>query len=579
MRTLLVAINSRNLHTNLAVRYLYVSCKEESLDVELFEGNINTGTEMLISQIYRDEISVYCFSTYIWNITEILKISDSIRKLNSSAKIIFGGPEATFRYEEFLYSKTADFVVRGDGERLLPVLLERIAYSECMVLEDTPHNGSNIKINLNELGNVPSDEIPFPYSYDSSLLPSKDQLLYYETSRGCPFSCSYCLSSSMYAVNYRSLDKVFKEVSFFIDNQVPLVKFVDRTWNGNRDRARKMIEFILDNPSDTRFHFEAAGDLFDDELLGLMKKLPVGAVQLEIGVQSANVAALEAACRKTDIMKLKRNIEEIISWGNIHVHLDLIAGLPFENFESFADSFDFVFAMKSQMLQLGFLKLLHGSNLKQQESQYGIVGNSFPPYEVLKTNDISYKELLILKSIEDVLEHYYNSGKSRTTIDFLISHFSYKPFAFFMEFTSFLSKHGFFERKRAPKESFAFLYEFCQEKTQDGFLTVAVELLQFDWITAAVNSPLPAFMQEAENSDIKKNIKEYLVKKRGFDLKECNWMLIKAETVHYLLTQTTILAEYDKLKPNAETAGNLLLIFNSTKGKKIDSKLLDVVPF
>ena len=579
MKTLLVAINSRNLHTNLAVRYLYVCCKEESLDVEIYEGNINTHTEDLLSQIYRQNISIYCFSTYIWNITEIIKIADSIRKLNPAAVIVFGGPEATFRSREFIAEEIADYIVQGDGERALPSLLKLL------------NKKTEKEIFSKEICQIDADAVPFPYSYELSLLPTKDQLLYYETSRGCPFSCSYCLSSSMYNVTYRSLEKVFKELRFFMNNNVPLVKFVDRTWNGNQDRAKKIIAFILDNPTNTRFHFEAAGDLFDTELLALMKKLPNDVVQLEIGIQTANTEALEAACRKTDLEKLKKNVEEIISWGNIHVHLDLIAGLPLENFKSFAKSFDFAFNMKSQMLQLGFLKLLHGSKLRSEEKHYGIVSNIFPPYEVLKTNEISYEELLALKKVEEVLEHYYNSGKNRFAIDYIIQASEMRPFKFFLDFSEFLTRENFFKRKQAPKDSFTFLYKFCHETkrkfcleipdedfqfTLQNFLNPIIEIMRYDWINSAINSPLPTFMQSyytSENCDIKK----YILENTDFDLKDCNWTILSEKSTYYFWKHTNVLYEYVAKIDAAERTDNLILIFNSTKGKKINSKLLDVL--
>ena len=581
MKTLLVAINSRNLHTNLAVRYLYVCCKEECLDVEIYEGNINTRTEDLLSQIYRQDISNYCFSTYIWNITEIIKIADSIRKLNPAAIIVFGGPEATFRSKEFISAEIADYIVQGDGEQDLPSLLKLLNEKTGFINE----------IKSKEICQIDADEVPFPYCYDLSLLPTKDQLLYYETSRGCPFSCSYCLSSSMYKVTYRSLEKVYKELRFFMDNNVPLVKFVDRTWNGNQDRAKKIITFILDNPSSTRFHFEAAGDLFDTELLSLMKKLPNDAVQLEIGIQTTNAEALEAACRKTDLEKLKKNVEEIISWGNIHIHLDLIAGLPLENFNSFAKSFDFAFNLKSQMLQLGFLKLLHGSKLRSEEKHYGIVSNNFPPYEVLKTNEISYEELLVLKKVEEVLEHYYNSGKNRFAIDYIIQALEIKPSKFFLEFSEFLTRENFFKRKQAPKDSFAFLYEFCREikrkichelTDQDfqnpmkDFLKPIIEIMRFDWVNSAINSPLPTFMQTnntCENSDVKK----FILESTDFDLKDCNWTILSEKSTNYFLENTNVLHKYDDKLKTVKPTDSLILVFNSTKGKKINSKLLDVL--
>lgn len=581
MKTLLIGINSRNLHTNLAIRYLNTACKKEGIDLNIFEGNTNQSLSELLSCIYSKEIEVYCFSTYIWNITEVLLLSDSLRKLNPKAVILFGGPEASFRWEEFLEAGAADIVLRGDGEALFPKILKKLGSME--------FHHTNIKKEiyacfpeLSELQQVSADQLPFPYDLESltspietsqDLLPSKDQILYYEASRGCPYQCSYCLSSALYGVTYRSMEKVFSELQFFMDRKLPLVKFVDRTWNGHRERAKALIQYLLEHPSDTTFHFEAAGDLFDEELLSLMKRLPAGTIQLEIGVQSANLQSLEAACRVTDLEKLKKNVTEILSWGNIHVHLDLIAGLPHEDLASFGRSFDFVFQMKSQMLQLGFLKLLYGSPLREKSAQYDLKANSFPPYEILSTHVLSYEELLLLKDVEETLEQFYNSGRSRTAIDFLLHQTDHRPFHFFMELSKYLRLHGYFQRKQNPKDSAEFLYSFVRDLSLS--LTILEDfssLMHYDWILSRINSPLPEFMKGNEIINITELRKENPALPKELDL-----LCLNGSVLLFLLQMQPCPVSIPKELVPIKNTDRFLFCYTATRGKKSEPALVSVL--
>lgn len=556
MKSRLIAINAKNVHTNLAVRYLYIECKRAGLNLDLIEKNINIPVDSLLRNIYDLETQCYCFSCYIWNIEFVLKLASSIKRLNPTATVILGGPEASFRVEEFLTLDYVQYVLPGDGEIALPGLLSALASGLA------PENPSRFS-------QVHSDTLPFPYSPEHEYLPTDGQIYYYETSRGCPYQCSYCLSSAMYPVTYRSLEKVFAELDYFRNQNIPLVKFIDRTWNSHKERAKAIIQNIFENPSSTCFHFEAAGDLFDEELLELISKLPTGAIQFEIGIQSTNKKALEAACRTTDFSRLSENVKRLAQFRNMHIHLDLIAGLPYEDLTSFGKSFDDVFQLRPDMLQLGFLKLLHGSGLRLSMYEYEILANEFSPYEVLSTKWLSYADLGLLKVIEETLEMFYNSGRTRLAIDYYLDLKGTSPFAFFMDFSDYLVRNRYFSQNRGPKDSFVALHAYFAEKDPTLNLT---PLLHLDWIQSRINAPLPEFL-------IMPNLKEFRNKIGASDFPEYRdgqFVMLTPALMSYVLGHRSW--RFDRTVPQIpdEVNEEYLLIFNSIKGRKEPLRLLHV---
>lgn len=441
MKLLLTAINAKYIHSNLAVYSLRAAAGSRSC-VELAEFTINHRTEEILQELYLRKPDVLLFSCYIWNIVYVRELVENCRKIMPDVPVWLGGPEVSWNAEEFLRENPgADGILCGEGEEIFRRLVEcyengqadteNLAAIPGLVFRDRAKK----RICSNPPARLPDlNEIPFPYTGVSEF---ENRIIYYESSRGCPFSCSYCLSSVEKSVRFRSLDKVCRELQFFLDRKVPQVKFVDRTFNSRKSHAVAIWKYILEHDNGiTNFHFEIEAELLDAEELELLGCMRPGLVQLEIGVQSANQNTLTAVRRKTDLEQLETVVAQIRKRHNIHQHLDLIAGLPFEDYSSFGRSFDRVFSMHPEQLQLGFLKVLKGAPMYQDAEKYGIVYRSQPPYEVLSTPWLSFGDLLRLKMIEEMVEIYYNSHQFGRTLEKLIPCFA-SPFSFFEELSCF----------------------------------------------------------------------------------------------------------------------------------------------
>ena len=414
LKILLTAVNSKYIHSNLAIRYIRSYCKY--FDTEIKEYSINDNINSIISGIIYEDPDVVSFSCYIWNIEIINKICSSIKKINPKIITIFGGPEVSYDSADIMEkNKYIDFIIKGEGEETSYQLFSYLDGKENdinkidgIVYKD---NGSIIENNDRELIQE-LDKIPFPYRDEDDL---NNKIVYYESSRGCPFRCSYCLSSTIKGVRFFSIERVKCDLLWFINRNIPLVKFVDRTFNCGK-YYRDILKFIIDNKKNTRFHFEISADLLDGDTIKLLNTAPKGLIQFEAGIQTTNMETLSTVDRHMDFGKLKANLDSIISKKNINVHLDLIAGLPKEDFNSFIKSFNESFTLKPDMLQLGFLKLLKGSNLRESAHKYGIEFNEYPPYEVLKTDSISYSEIDTLKNVEEIVDNFYNSGRFQASL-------------------------------------------------------------------------------------------------------------------------------------------------------------------
>lgn len=425
MKVLLVALNSKYIHSNLAVYSLksYVDSRLKtenggencSIETEIAEYTVNQLSEKIMADIFSRGADVLFFSCYIWNIEYVEKLARNIYSVKPKTDIWLGGPEVSFDAEHVM--RRMPFlrgVICGEGEEMFLRILRRYADHK----EITDESCEIVDIS----------EIPFPYK---DLTEFENRIIYYESSRGCPFSCSYCLSSADRRVRLRDMKKVKQELAFFLKNNVPQVKFIDRTFNCNQSHAMEIWEYIAEHDNGvTNFHFEIAGDLSDEDELVILEGMRPGQVQLEIGVQSTNPKVLKEINRLTDMNRLRYNAERLRNANNMHIHMDLIAGLPFEDYESFAASFNDVFYMKPDNLQLGFLKILKGTMMEKNKDKYGIVHTAEPPYEVLATRWISYEELVKLKEIEEMTEVYYNSGQFKHSIGYLLGFFE-TPFEFF----------------------------------------------------------------------------------------------------------------------------------------------------
>lgn len=444
MRVLLTTLNSKFIHSNLALRYLKASLKHLPLTLIMDEFTINDHLERVVGDIYRHKPDIIALSCYIWNIRETLMVVESIKKVIPDSVVVLGGPEVSYDSVSLLEENSeVDVIVKGEGEITFPFLIERLMNNK--PLDDvegiTYRKAGTIIENRDRTPLSDLDALPFPY--EEGFQDLDNRIVYYETTRGCPFQCQYCLSSINPGVRYLSLDRVRKDIKTFIDAGIPQVKLVDRTFNCNPKRARDIFRMIMEMGGNTNFHFEICGDLLDDETLDLLKDAPPGLFQFEIGVQSTRVETLEAIRRKTDFDKLSERVKILKGYRNIHLHLDLIAGLPGENYLSFQRSFNDVYKLKPDRLQLGFLKLLKGSGIRKDAEIWEYKYLSQPPYEVLENRDISYGEMLMLKDVEDLVERYYNTHRYTNSLEYLGQLFGGDYYALYEDFARYWRTKGY----------------------------------------------------------------------------------------------------------------------------------------
>lgn len=466
MKILLAACNAKYIHSNPAVYDLKAYAAAYKDSVQIKEFTINQPKDEIMKEIYRSGADVVCFSCYIWNISFVRELIRDLKKILPDTAFWAGGPEVSFHAKNFLEDMPqVTGIMKGEGEETFLALagyylegkgrLEEISGIVFRKEDVIVDNGFREPVDL--------DRIPFIYENPENF---GNRIIYYESSRGCPFSCSYCLSSIDRKLRFRSLSLVKKELQFFLDHRVPQVKFVDRTFNCRHEHAMEVWKYILEHDNGvTNFHFEVSADLFREDELELIGRMRPGLIQLEIGVQSANPETLEAVHRKTDLEKLRRNVEKIRSFHSVHQHLDLIAGLPCEDYESFRRSFDFVYSMKPDQLQLGFLKVLKGSLMEEKAREYGITCKSMEPYEVLSTRWISYEEILKLKTVESMVEVYYNSGQFQYTLNWLTG-FWEDAFSFYEDLGRFYERKGYEELSHSRIRRYEILLEFLNEKPE-----------------------------------------------------------------------------------------------------------------
>lgn len=470
MKILLAACNAKYIHSNLAVYNLKSCSGKYSPNVVIKEYTINQIRDDILKDIYLEQPDVICFSCYIWNISFVKELVPDLKKILPHVDFWAGGPEVSYDAVEFLKKNPAFFgVMVGEGEETFHELagyyIERkpenlkeirgVAFHDETKVPDIVHTGWRELMDLSK--------VPFAYS---NLTEFKNRIIYYESSRGCPFSCSYCLSSIDKKLRFRDIELVKNELQFFIDNKVPQVKFVDRTFNCKHDHAMAIWRYITEHDNGiTNFHFEISADLLREEELALMKTMRPGLIQLEIGVQSTNPQTIKAIRRTMDFEKLKGIVEQIHGFGNIHQHLDLIAGLPYEGYDSFHKSFCDVYALRPEQFQLGFLKVLKGSHMMEMTGEYQILYKDREPYEVLSTAWLTYGEILRLKMVESMVEVYYNSGQFKHTLVFLEQYFE-DPFRMYEALGRFYEKKGYSEISHSRMRRYEILMEFAGEQKE-----------------------------------------------------------------------------------------------------------------
>ena len=464
MKILLVACNAKYIHSNLAVYDLQAYASDYADHIVLKEYTINQQKDDIMRDIYLEHPDVVCVSCYIWNLSFVKELMADLIKILPGADFWAGGPEVSYDAEKFL-TENSEFkgVMVGEGEETFKELAGYYVEKNPQNLKDMTgicyrdgdriiHNGWRQIMDLSS--------IPFIYK---DLSEFKNRIIYYESSRGCPFSCSYCLSSIDKKLRFRDTETVKKELQFFIDNKVPQVKFVDRTFNCKHDHAMAIWKYINEHDNGvTNFHFEISADLLREEELQEMSTMRPGLIQLEIGVQSTNPDTIKAIHRTMDFEKLKEIVDRIHSFGNIHQHLDLIAGLPYEDYDSFRHSFNDVYALKPQQLQLGFLKVLKGSHMMEMCKEYGIVYKTQEPYEVLSTKWLDYDHVLKLKTVENMVEVYYNSGQFQNTLEYLEKFFP-DAFSIYERLGSFYMEKGYGDVSHTRMRRYEILLEFLED--------------------------------------------------------------------------------------------------------------------
>ncbi|MBN1046303.1 MULTISPECIES: B12-binding domain-containing radical SAM protein [unclassified Clostridium] len=526
MRILLTAINSKFIHSNLAVRYLRNFTKDMDCENIIREFSINDREEKILEEIINEKPDVVAFSVYIWNVEMITRLANLIKNVDENIEILYGGPEVSFDSPKFLENSIGEYVIEGEGEKTYK---DFVSYKMGIKgLSDIKglHYKLDGKIYSNEKRPLMSmDDLVFPYEENEDL---NNKIVYYEASRGCPFNCKYCLSSTSHGVRFLNIERVLKELQYFIDKRVRLVKFVDRTFNCNYKFSMAIWKFLIEADTETKFHFEISADILKDEEIKLLSKAPKGRFQFEVGVQTTNDTVLNNINRFVNFEDIKEKVDELMAIKNIQQHLDLIAGLPGEDYESFVNSFNDVYKIRPEEIQLGFLKLLKGSSMREEAEKYKMKFSPYPPYEILKTDCINYDELLKLKKVEAMVDKYYNSKKFNNIIKFFESKFN-TPFEFYYSLGNFFHRKGYFNRNIGNIEYYKVFLEFNNEvlKNNNDILN---EILKFDYLIFNKKRGLPDFLRsnikKEEEKDIKDKLrdkysfKEYYLEKFSIDIQE-----------------------------------------------------------
>lgn len=627
MKFLLAAINAKYIHSNPGVYSLraFARTKIPGADIEIGEYTINHQMDLILQDIYRRKPDFIGFSCYIWNISYIMEIVRDVKKVLPEAEIWLGGPEVSYDAKKVLTREPdVSGIMRGEGELTFTELVRAYLQREKTSVPDgytgesfrgqakeetsgcaentrMPENaeGENAHSDRLDLSQIPGityraangeieehgpqrllslDEIPFYYD---DMAGFENRIVYYESSRGCPFSCSYCLSSIDKTVRFRSLDLVLPELQFFLDHKVPQVKFVDRTFNCKREHTLGIWRYLVEHDNGiTNFHFEVSADIFDEEELELIGKMRPGLIQLEIGVQSTNPDTIREIHRHMDLVKLKRAVDRVYDYRNTHQHLDLIAGLPYENYESFMRSFDDVYRMRPDQLQMGFLKVLKGSYIEEQVAAYDLKYRGIPPYEVLSTKWLPYSDVIRLKGVEDMVEVYYNSGQFPATMKLLEKRFQ-RPSEIFVNLAEYYEKNGLTGISHSRLARYEILYRFLEEDMREeerDHVTAAKvpetgqqsladfrDSLMYDLYVRENIKSRPSFA--SDQSPYKKEVREFFMAEEenpkwltdyaGFDSRQ----MAKMAHLEHMEDGTFVLFDYKKRDPLSGNAGAVRFVY------------------
>ena len=491
MKIVLASINSKYIHSSLSVWYLYSASKEANTNhtVEVYESTINNQIEDIVADIYNLAPDVVGFSCYIWNIEYVKKITEILKKIKPELKIFYGGPEASFDADNLLNITPVDMIIKGEGETSFIKLLEN-------------DFNTTEKLIFNPVSKYYN---PYSKEYFDAL---KGRIVYLETSRGCPFSCAFCLSGRDENVRFFDNDESKENIIKLANCGTQTVKFVDRTFNCNFKFSMAIWEFLINAETNTQFHFEISADILKPQELELLRKAPKDRFQFEVGVQTTNDDVLNRINRFVNFSDIKEKVVELLEIKNIKQHLDLIAGLPGEDITSFKKSFNDVYSIGPEEIQLGFLKLLRGSSMREEAEEYGMKYSPYPPYEILQTKDVSYDELLVLKKVESMVDKYYNSQKFNNIIKFLINSFD-TPYDFYLELGNYFDKKGYFDRNIGNSEYYKVFLDFNMDITKLDS-EVLRDIIKYDYLMFNKRRGMPEFLGKGLEKCQESKIKDLL---------------------------------------------------------------------
>lgn len=487
------------------MRYLKAFTKDLDFQGDIKEFSINDRVENILEGIIEEKPDVVAFSCYIWNMEFVNRLAELIKLVDPNIEILYGGPEVSYEGKEFLENHEGEYVIVGEGEKTFrEFVLYKLGEGKIEDIKGLNYKRDGKVFENPKRPEMDMNELVFPYTYEEDI---NNKIVYYEASRGCPFKCKYCLSSVMHGVRFLDVERVKKELKYFMERGLKLVKFVDRTFNCNREYTVELLKYLSEQDTETRFHFEVAADLLTEEQIEILNNAPKGRFQLEVGVQTTNNEVLHNINRYITYENIKEKVLKVASGKNVMQHLDLIAGLPGEDLESFKKSFNDVHAIRPDEIQLGFLKLLKGSSMREEAEKWGIVYSPYAPYEIIRSKDISYEELLLLKKVEAMVDKYYNSCKFNNVIKFFLNIYD-KPFDFYYDLAMFFEEKGNFKRSIGNVEYYKILLDFYLEKIGGEDEGLFKEVLKFDYLCFNKKRWLPDFLVRTITKEDEQNIKD-----------------------------------------------------------------------
>lgn len=511
------------------MRYLKAFTKDLDFQGDIKEFSINDRVENILEGIIEEKPDVVAFSCYIWNMEFVNRLAELIKLVDPNIEILYGGPEVSYEGKEFLENHPGEYVIVGEGEKTFrEFVLYKLGEGKIEDIKGLNYKRDGKVFENPKRPEMDMNELVFPYTYEEDI---NNKIVYYEASRGCPFKCKYCLSSVMHGVRFLDVERVKKELKYFMERGLKLVKFVDRTFNCNREYTVELLKYLSEQDTETRFHFEVAADLLTAEQIEILNNAPKGRFQLEVGVQTTNNEVLHNINRYITYENIKEKVLKVASGKNVMQHLDLIAGLPGEDLESFKKSFNDVHAIRPDEIQLGFLKLLKGSSMREEAEKWGIVYSPYAPYEIIRSKDISYEELLLLKKVEAMVDKYYNSCKFNNVIKFFLDIYD-KPFDFYYDLAMFFEEKGNFKRSIGNVEYYKILLDFYLEKIGGEDEGLFKEVLKFDYLCFNKKRWLPDFLVRTITKEDEQNIKDSFDRQMPF--KKAHIEKFEVDIINYI---------------------------------------------